>query len=82
MGLIVEVGVRPKNQVTLPDAVLRHMGARTGDRLLIESDPDEPDVLRVRAVRHSYAGLLAGLYGTADEALRDVRAEQESWGHT
>ena len=80
MGLIAEVGVRPKNQVTLPDAVLRHMGARTGDRLLIESDPDEPDVVRVRAVRHSYAGLLVGVYGTADEVLQYVRAEQESWG--
>ena len=82
MGLIAEVGVRPKNQVTLPDAVLRQMGARIGDRLLIESDPEEPDVLRMRAVRHSYAGLLAGVYGTTDEALRDVHAEQESWGGT
>ena len=80
MEVIAEVGVRPKNQVTLPDAVLRRMGARTGDRLLIESDPDEPDVLRVRAVRRSYAGLLAGVYGNADEPLRYVRAEQESWG--
>ena len=82
MGVIAEVGVRPKNQITLPDAVLRQMGARTGDRLLIESDPDEPDVLRVRAVRRSYAGVLAGVYGTADEAVGYVRAEQDSWGRS
>ena len=82
MEVIAEVGLGPKNQVTLPDAVLRHMGTRAGDRVLIESDPDEPDVLRVRAVRRSYAGLLAGVYGNADEPLRYVRAEQESWGRT
>jgi bifunctional DNA-binding transcriptional regulator/antitoxin component of YhaV-PrlF toxin-antitoxin module len=80
--VLAEVGVRPKNQITLPDAVLRQMGARTGDRLLIESDPDEPDVLRMRAVRHSYAGLLNGVYGTADETLTYVRAEQDSWSRT
>lgn len=79
MRLIDEVGVRSKNQITVPDAALRRLGASVGDRLLIEADENEPGVLHIRAVRRSYAGALPGVYGTPEEARAYVRDERDAW---
>ena len=78
-GVTVEVGVRPKNQVTIPEPALRWLDAQVGDRLVLEGDPDEPGSLRVRVVRRSYAGALRGIYGTPEEAAAYLRGERDCW---
>ena len=75
----LEVCLRQKNQITLPEAVVRRLGLQTGDRLVIEVPESDPDRLEMRPIRRSYAGLLDGVYGTDEEALEYVRAERASW---
>jgi bifunctional DNA-binding transcriptional regulator/antitoxin component of YhaV-PrlF toxin-antitoxin module len=55
--LEVQLTLRAKNQITLPDPVARHLGARPGDRLLITVQEDQPDTAVVRLLRRSYAGV-------------------------
>ncbi|MDQ3875979.1 MAG: AbrB/MazE/SpoVT family DNA-binding domain-containing protein [Actinomycetota bacterium] len=69
-----------KNQVTIPAAVVEHIGARPGDEFRVESGDDGAIVLtrvRERADRRreairKYAGMFNGMYppGYLD-ALRD-----------
>ena len=75
----LEVCLRQKNQITLPEAVVRRLGLQTGDRLVIEVPESDPDRLEMRPIRRSYAGLLDGVYGTDEEVLEYVRAERASW---
>jgi antitoxin component of MazEF toxin-antitoxin module len=80
MGAIeVEVKLRRKNQVTLPDAIVRQLDVQPGDRLVVELDEAHPGQMTIRPIRRSYAGLLTGVYGTDEEALEYVRAERASW---
>jgi AbrB family looped-hinge helix DNA binding protein len=76
----VEVSLRKKNQITLPEPIAEKLGVEPGDRLVFEADDDGPDRVHVRRIRHSYAGALAGTYGTAEEAAAYLRGERESWG--
>jgi bifunctional DNA-binding transcriptional regulator/antitoxin component of YhaV-PrlF toxin-antitoxin module len=77
---VSEASVRPKNQVTLPERVLQHLGAGVGDRLVFEAAPDDPDSIVVRAIRRSYAGTLAGVYGRSHQEIRAyLRDEHEAW---
>jgi AbrB family looped-hinge helix DNA binding protein len=78
--LQVEVTLRRKNQLTLPEAVARRLGVGPGDRLVIELEGGEADRALVRAVRRSYAGALAGVYGTPEEAAAYLQEERASWG--
>jgi antitoxin component of MazEF toxin-antitoxin module len=78
--LEIEVGLRPKHQMTLPEAAARQLGVEPGDRLVIELDDERPGELRLRPVRRSYAGALAGVFGTAGEAKRYLQEERASWG--
>jgi bifunctional DNA-binding transcriptional regulator/antitoxin component of YhaV-PrlF toxin-antitoxin module len=78
-GLEAEADLRPKNQLTVPDAVVRTLGLRTGDRIVFEIDEERPDTVRLRPVRRSYAGILTGVYGSPDEAHEYVRGERASW---
>lgn len=72
----VEARLRARNQLTLPDPVVQAAGLAEGDRFIVDLDPDEPDVVRLRLVRASYAGTMADVYGDAAAALAEERA---SW---
>jgi antitoxin ChpS len=74
-----EVRLRAKNQITLPDAIVRRLGLEPGDRLVLEIDDEQPDRVELRPIRRSYAGILAGVFGTDDEAVAYVRGERASW---
>jgi len=73
---IHEARLRARNQLTLPDAVVRAAGIAEGERFLVEIALDDPDTVRLHRIRTSYAGALAEVYGRADEALEDAR---EGW---
>ncbi len=73
---IAEARLRARNQLTLPDAVVRAAGISEGERFLVEITPDDPDTVRLHRIRTSYAGALAGVYGRPSAALEDAR---EGW---
>ncbi|MDQ3700328.1 MAG: AbrB/MazE/SpoVT family DNA-binding domain-containing protein, partial [Chloroflexota bacterium] len=60
--------------------IVDRLGVEPGDRLLMEVDESAPGEVRVRRLLHSYAGVLAGVYGTATEAAEYLREERASWG--
>ncbi len=72
--------VRNKNQVTVPHQIAKRMGLAPGTRLVFDLDPDDPDVVHVRRLRESYAGVARGVYGqTSDDIAEYIRTERESW---
>lgn len=74
----LEVGLRKKNQLTLPVEVAKQLDVRPGSRLLIQFDPEE-GVVRLRALRDSYPGILRGVYGPPTEAVTYLERERGSW---
>jgi bifunctional DNA-binding transcriptional regulator/antitoxin component of YhaV-PrlF toxin-antitoxin module len=74
-----EARLRARNQLTLPDPIVQAAGLDEGDRFVVDIDPDEPDVVRLRRVRSSYAGALAAVYGDAEATLAEERG---SWPET
>ena len=74
--LPAEARLRARNQLTLPDPVVQAAGLGEGDRFVVDIDPAEPEVIRLRRVRSSYAGALVSVYGDPREALAE---ERESW---
>lgn len=76
----VEVRLRARYQVTLPEPVAVALAAGPDDRLLFEADPAEPGVVRVRKARASWAGAAAGVFGSDEEVLAFLREERASWG--
>lgn len=76
----IELTLRERNQLTLPDRVATRLGAEAGDRLLLTIDPREPEVMHLRRLPRSYAGALTGVYGrTAEEQSAYLVAERASW---
>jgi hypothetical protein len=70
--------LRPRNQLTLPEAVVAAVGATPGERFLVSVEG--PDSVRLVRIRASYAGALAGMWGDTQEAIDDwLRAERDSW---
>ena len=82
-GIQVQVTLRERNQLTLPDRVAARIEAKPGDRLLLTvepAEPGQPGVVRMKRLRNSYAGIAAGVYGrTAEERAAYVTAERDSW---
>ncbi len=72
-----EAQLRERNQLTIPDRIAKAAGIGPGETFVVELDSDDPDALRLRRVRTTYAGSLRGLYGKADEYLE---RERGSWG--
>jgi antitoxin component of MazEF toxin-antitoxin module len=66
--------LRPKNQLTLPEAVLSELDVAVGTRFLISV---EGGAIRLEPVLASYAGALAEVY-PADWTER-LRREREAW---
>ena len=71
------IRVRPKNQITIPEAIAARLEIGAGDRLLARVDDSGQIVLR--KVPKSYAGALAGLWGTEAEAMAELRASRDEW---
>ncbi len=75
----VEARVRARYQLTLPEVVAAALSAAPDDSLVFESDPADPGVVRVRKARATWAGALAGVFGTEDEFAAFIRTERASW---
>lgn len=73
-----EARLRGRNQLTLPDSIVRAAGANAGDTFVVELSSSEPDTLLLRRVRTSYAGAVRGLYG--DDPSQHLEQERNSWG--
>lgn len=71
--------LRAKNQITLPEPIVRALEAEEDDVLHFEADPAEPGVIRARLLPREFAGSLTGVYGTAEETLAFVREERAAW---
>jgi AbrB family looped-hinge helix DNA binding protein len=78
MILELEATVRSKNQITIPQAVAERHGISPGRKLVI-IDTGAEDEFTVRVIRPSYAGALAGVFGTTEENVAYVRGEREGW---
>jgi len=74
----VEATVRTKNQVTIPQLVAERHGIQPGQRLVIV-DLGVEDEFTIRVIRPSYAGALAGVFGSTSENVAYVRGEREAW---
>ncbi len=70
--------MRTKNQLTIPQPVADRLGISPGQRLVIV-DRGVDDEFTVRVIRSSYAGALAGVFGTTEENLAYVRGERDAW---
>ncbi len=75
-----EARLRPKNQVTVPEPIVRALEATVDDTLVFEADPGEPGVVHVRLLPRTFAGSLRDVYGTTDEVLAFLREEHAAWG--
>lgn len=71
------IRIRPKNQITIPEAIATQLGIGPGDRLFARVDKSGQLVLR--KVPKSFAGALAGLWGTQEEAMAELRASRDEW---
>lgn len=70
--------LRPRNQLTLPAAVASRLDVKPGDRFIVLVDG--PDSVRLVRIRESYAGALAGLWGTTSAEMDEwLRTERASW---
>jgi bifunctional DNA-binding transcriptional regulator/antitoxin component of YhaV-PrlF toxin-antitoxin module len=72
-----EAHLRARNQITIPDAIVRAAGIEPGETFVVEVEPDDGDTLRLRRIRTSYAGALRGLWG-ADAGVY-LEAERDGW---
>jgi len=75
-----EARLRQKNQLTLPEAIVRALDAAPNDVIVFETNPAEPGVAHLHLVPRDFAGSLTGVYGTSDEVLEFVRGERAAWG--
>ena len=71
------IRIRAKNQVTIPEPIATQLGIGPGDRLFAHVDPSGQLVLR--KVPKSFAGALAGLWGTQEEIDAEIRAGRDEW---
>jgi hypothetical protein len=72
-----EIRLRKRNQLTIPDAMVRAAGFEPGARFVVELDPAEPDTMVIRRLRTSYAGALRGLW--REDADTYLEAERNVW---
>jgi hypothetical protein len=75
-----EARLRQKNQITVPESIVRALDAAPHDIFVFETDPTEPGVARIRLMPRDFAGSLTGVFGTSEETLEFVRGERRAWG--
>jgi hypothetical protein len=76
----VRARLRPRYQVTLPEAVASALAVEPDDGLVFEADPAEPGVVRLRKARSSWAGVLPGVFGSEAAVAAFHADERASWG--
>jgi len=69
--------LRQRNQLTLPDGIVREAGIKPGDKFIVEVDEDDHDTVRLHRIRTSYAGALRGLWG--EDANEYLKTERDAW---
>jgi len=72
--VVATARLRPRNQLTLPDPIVQAAGLEEGATFVVELDPGDPDIVRMRRVRTSYAGALKGLYEPTSTYLEGERS--------
>jgi bifunctional DNA-binding transcriptional regulator/antitoxin component of YhaV-PrlF toxin-antitoxin module len=72
--IVATARLRSRNQLTLPDPIVQAAGLDEGVTFVVELDEANPDVVRLRRVRSSYAGALKGLYEPTGEYLEGERS--------
>ena len=73
-AIVATARLRGRNQLTLPDPIVQAAGVEEGATFVVEIEPSDPDVVRLRRIRTSYAGALKGLYEPSAEYLEGERA--------
>jgi hypothetical protein len=76
--IVATARLRGRNQLTLPDVIVQAAGVEEGATFVVEVDPADPDVVRFRRIRPSYAGSLRGLYEPVAEYLEGERTGWEA----
>jgi len=74
--VVATARLRPRNQLTLPDSIVQAAGLGEGATFVVELEPDDPYVVRLRRIRESYAGALKGLFEPSAEYLA---GERDGW---
>lgn len=74
-----EARLRLKNQLTLPEAIVRVLDARQDDTLVFAADASQPGVVQLRVLPRTFAGALTGVYGTTDDVITFLREEHADW---
>ncbi|MEX1170971.1 MAG: hypothetical protein WEG56_00020 [Chloroflexota bacterium] len=69
--------LRAKSQLTLPESIVQAADVRAGERFVVEVDPGDPDVIRLRRVRRSYAGALRDVFADPKAYLEGERSTWE-----
>jgi hypothetical protein len=72
--VVATARLRTRNQLTLPDPIVQAAGLEEGATFVVELDEADPDVVRLRRVRPSYAGALKGMYEPTAEYLAGERS--------
>jgi hypothetical protein len=75
-----ESRLRQRNQITVPEAIVRVLDAEPDDTLVWEADPAQPGVVRVQLLPRTFAASMTGVFGTTDQVLEFVRGERAAWG--
>jgi AbrB family looped-hinge helix DNA binding protein len=76
-----ETTLTGRNQISLPASVVRQLGWKRGDRLLVETIGDDVMILIRRPVDwvEALAGKLTDVFGTHEENLAWLAGERQSW---
>ncbi len=75
----IEGSLRPKNQITLPEKITACLGVEPGDRFVFVMEDRENDVVHLRRLRKSYAGITAGVYGSSQDSAEYLEEERQAW---
>jgi len=71
-----EATLREKNQLTLPAGIVASIGAHVGQRFIVER---QGGAVLLHLVPDTFAGTLAGAYGSSEEVKAYVEGERAAW---
>jgi len=77
--MTIEGSLRPKNQITLPEKIAARLGVEPGDRFVFVMEDGENDVVHLRRLRRSYAGIAADVYGSSQDIAAYLDEERQAW---
>jgi bifunctional DNA-binding transcriptional regulator/antitoxin component of YhaV-PrlF toxin-antitoxin module len=75
-----ESTLRTKNQLTVPDSIVKRLGFKVGDRFIFVVEDGDDTVVHLHRIQDSYAGALAGVFGDSPEDIAAyLEEEREAW---